>query len=60
VPFFYYFGVNAIHICFGSIFTTNEMIMPHFCLMAMIASMYLYGMADWFLKNTAIGRKFFS
>lgn len=60
VPFFYYFGVNAIHICFGSIFTTNEMTMPHFCLMAMIASMYLYGMADWFLKNTAIGRKFFS
>lgn len=60
VPFFYYFGVNAIHICFGSIFTTNEMIMPNFCLMAMIACMYLYGVADWFLKNTAIGRKFFS
>ena len=60
IPFFYYFGVNALHVVYGSLFTTNEMVMPHFALMGMIACMYLYGMADWVLKNTRIGRKIFS
>lgn len=60
IPFFYFFGVNAMHICYGSIFTTNEMVMPHFCLMAMIVVIYLYALADWFLNSTALGRRFFS
>ena len=33
IPFFYYFGVNAIHICYGSIFTTNDMVMAEYSLM---------------------------
>lgn len=60
IPFFYYFGVNAIHVCYGSIFTTNEMVMSHFTLMGMIACMYLYAFAEWFLKGTAIGRRLFA
>ena len=60
IPFFYFFGVNAMHICYGRIFTTNEMVMPHFCLIAMIVAIYLYALADWFLNSTALGRRFFS
>lgn len=59
IPFFYLFGVNAIHIYFRSIFTTNEMVEPHSCLMVMIGFMYLYGLAEIFL-NSKIGRRLWS
>lgn len=59
IPFFYYFGVNAIHIGYGSIFTTNDMVMSHVCLWIMIACFYLYGFIDMFIRRTRIGRKIF-
>lgn len=58
IPFFYYFGVNAIHIVHGSVFTTNSMIMSHYALFVMIAVIYAYAFSD-ILLNTCIGRKIF-
>lgn len=60
IPFFYLFGVNAIHIAYGSLFTTNDMVMAHFCLMIMIAAFYFYGSIDWAINNTTFGKRFFS
>lgn len=60
IPFFYYFGVNAIHVTNGSIFTTNEMVNNHYCLFLMTALFYLYGFGELFINNTRIGRKLFS
>lgn len=56
IPFFYFFGVNAIHIYHWSIFTTNEMTDSHFSLMVMIGFMYLYGFAELFV-NSKLGRR---
>ena len=58
IPFFYYFGVNAIHIVHGSIFTTNSMIMSHYALFVMIAVIYAYAFSD-ILLNTCVGRRLF-
>lgn len=58
IPFLYYFGVNAIHIVHGSVFTTNSMIMSHYALFVMIAVIYVYAFSD-ILLNTCIGRKIF-
>ena len=58
IPFFYYFGVNAIHIVHGSVFTTNSMIMSHYTLFVMIALIYVYAFSDIFL-NTYVGRRLF-
>lgn len=58
IPFLYYFGVNAIHIVHGSVFTTNSMIMSHYALFVMIAVIYAYAFSD-ILLNTYIGRKIF-
>lgn len=58
IPFFYYFGVNAIHIVHGSVFTTNSIIMSHYALFVMIAVIYVYAFSD-ILLNTCIGRKIF-
>lgn len=58
IPFFYYIGVNSIHIGYGSIFTTNAMVMSHVCLFIMIGGFYLYGFSDIFLQSR-IGRKIF-
>ena len=58
IPFFYYFGVNAIHIVHGSIFTTNSMIMSHYALFVMIAVIYAYAFSD-ILLNTRVGRRLF-
>lgn len=60
IPFFYMFGVNAIHIAYRSLFTTNDMIMAHYCLMIMIVAFYFYGFIDWTINNTVFGKKFFS
>ena len=58
IPFFYYFGVNAIHIVHGSVFTTNSMIMSHYTLFVMIALIYAYAFSD-ILLNTCVGRRLF-
>lgn len=60
VPFFYYFGVNAIHVAYWSWYTTNAMVMPHYCLMLMVLCFYLYGWADDFVNKTRLGRLLFS
>ena len=60
IPFFYYFGVNAIHICYGSWYTTNEMVMTHYCLIVMVLCFYGYGVIDDFINKTRIGRRLFS
>ncbi len=56
IPFFYFFGVNALHICYGNIFTTNEMVIPHFALVLFIALLYVYGFGEMLL-NSKIGRR---
>ena len=58
IPFFYYIGVNAIHIGYRSIFTTNEMVMNHVCLFIMIVGFYLYGFSEMFF-HSKIGRRIF-
>lgn len=58
IPFFYFFGVNAMHLCYWSPFTTHDMIMPHYCLIAMICMMYVYGFVDMFLRSK-LGQKLF-
>ena len=60
VPFFYYFGVNAVHLCYWSWYTTNEMVMSHYALMVMVGCFYAYGLADDFVNKTRIGRRLFS
>lgn len=58
IPFFYFFGVNAMHLCYGNIFTTKDMIMPHYCLAVMIVILYAYGFTEMFF-NTKLGKKIF-
>lgn len=57
IPFFYFFGVNSIHIAYWSWYTTNEMVMEHRCLAIMTLAFYLYGFADMFCTKTRMGRK---
>ena len=58
IPFFYFFGVNAIHLCYMSPFTTKEMLMAHMVVVVSILIFYFYAFAEWFLK-TDVGRKLF-
>lgn len=58
IPFIYFFGVNAIHVCYLSMVTTKEMIMAHVVIIAMTCITYLYALVDSFM-NTKIGRKIF-
>lgn len=60
VPFFYFFGVNAIHIGYWSWYTTNDMVRGHYCLMIMVAAFYAYGAAEWAVNRTAWGRRLFA
>lgn len=60
VPFFYFFGVNAIHIVYGELFTTNAMVMAHYILDLFIVTFYLYGLADFVLSKTNCGKRVFS
>ncbi len=53
----YYLGVNSIHISYGSIFTTNDMVMSHFALFIMTGLFYLYGFAEMFLTKNRVGKK---
>ncbi len=57
IPFFYYLGVNSIHIGFGSLFTTNEMVASHECLWIMILGFYAYGFVSEFLKQNPMGKR---
>ena len=56
IPFFYFFGVNSLHICYGTLFTTNEMVIPHFGLIIMTMLLYLYCLGEKAL-NTRLGKK---
>lgn len=56
IPFFYFFGVNALHLSYGSLFTTNEMVTPHFALVLFVCLLYVYAFGEMAL-NTKIGKK---
>lgn len=58
IPFVYFWGVNAIHLCYASLVTTREMVMGHFVIIAMVLITYLYALTDEFMK-TKLGRKIF-
>lgn len=50
IPLFIYFlGVNAVHIVYGNIFTTNEMIQPTLCILVLTILFYIYGFVDKWL-----------
>lgn len=59
IPFFYFFGVNSIHLVYWNWYTTNEMVMAHFAIMA-FTLLYIYGAIDWFCSKSRLGRKMFS
>ena len=56
IPFFYFIGVNAIHIGYGNIFTTNEMTMSHLGLVIFTCILYGYAFGEMAL-NTKVGKK---
>ena len=59
IPFFYYFGVNAIHLTYWSWYTTKEMVMSCMSVIVMTGVFYLYWVIDWFLTRTRIGKRIF-
>lgn len=59
IPFFYYFGVNAVHLTYWSWYTTNEMVMSCMSVIVMTGLFYLYWIVDWFLRKTKAGRRIF-
>lgn len=58
IPFVYFVGVNAVHLCHASLVTTKDMVMGHFVIVAMVCMTYLYAFADEFMK-TRLGRRIF-
>ena len=60
IPFFYFFGVNAVHITYWSWYTTNEMTGASLSVIVMTGAFYMYWCVDWFFTKTRIGRKLFS
>ncbi len=60
VPFFYFFGVNAIHITYRSWHTAADMVMAHYCLMVLTAMVYIHAFASWFCRQTKAGQRIFS
>lgn len=60
IPFFYFFGVNSIHLVYWSWYTTNEMVMAHFVIMAFTLLLYVYGAVDWFCSKSRLGKRMFS
>lgn len=56
IPFFYFFGVNALHLCYGSVFTTGEMVKPHFSFIIMTVLLYMYGLGEMLL-NTKVCKR---
>lgn len=60
IPFFYFFAVNSIHLVYWSWYTTNEMVMAHFAIMAFTLLLYIYGAIDWFCRKSKLGKRMFS
>ncbi len=60
IPFFYFFGVNSIHITFGSWYTTNEMVGASLSVIVMTVFFYAYWLVKRFLTDTRIGRRIFA
>lgn len=51
IPFLYFFGVNAVHLCYWSAVTTKDMLMAHYVVASMTALLYTYAIADEVMKN---------
>nr|WP_297658485.1 hypothetical protein [uncultured Prevotella sp.] len=49
--FIYLFGINAIHIVYGSVFTTNAMVSANVVILVTTLMFYLYGFADKFFSG---------
>lgn len=47
----YFFGVNAVHLVYWGIFTTNEMVKPTLAIMALTVMFYIYGFVDMWLSG---------
>lgn len=60
IPFFYYFGVNAVHITYWSWYTTNEMVGASLSVIVMTAAFYTYWLVGKFLTDTKLGRSLFA
>ena len=57
IPFFYFFGMNAVHIVGWSWYTTNDMVESCYTIMLLTAMFYLYGFVELFLTKSKIGKK---
>lgn len=54
IPLFIYFlGVNAVHIVYGNIFTTNDMVRPTLCILVLTVLFYIYGFVDKWLCGSS-------
>lgn len=60
IPFFYFFGVNSVHITYWSWYTTNEMIGASLSVIVMTGFFYGYWLVKKFLTDTKLGRSLFS
>mgnify|MGYP006928564377 CR=1 FL=1 len=60
IPFFYFFGVNAVHVTYWSWYTTNEMTGASLSVIIMTLAFYLYWLVEYFFSRTRAGRRFFS
>ena len=57
IPFFYFFGMNAVHIVGWSWYTTNDMVESCYTIMLLTAMFYLYGFVELFLTKSKVGKK---
>lgn len=60
IPFFYFFGVNAIHITYWSWYTTNNMVGASLSVIVMTGAFYMYWLISIFFEKTSLGKKLFS
>lgn len=54
IPFFYYFGVNAVHVTYGSWYTTNEMVMSCMTVIVMTGVFYGYWVVDFTMRKKGV------
>ena len=47
----YLFGINAIHIVYWNVFTTNEMVEANVVILVMTIIFYVYGFADKYFSG---------
>lgn len=57
IPFFYFFGINAVHIVHWSWYTTNDMVDSCYVIMLLTTMFYLYSFVELFLTKNEIGKK---